>query len=344
MFKEIFDFVINTPGCSDLHLSSTNYPMVRVSGVLYPMKNMPKLDAPTVNRFIQGILNEHQYKEFQNNNEVDFALNLEGGHRFRANVFKKHNGPAVALRPISKKTKTLSEINAPGVLKELLEKRKGLIVVSGPTGCGKSTTLSAMINHINEHHATNIITIEDPIEHLHQSKKSLISHREIGTHSNSFANALRAALREDPDIILVGEMRDLETISLALTAAETGHLVLTTLHTSSAANAVSRIIDVFHASEQQVVRTMLANSLNAVVLQHLLPSVDEEKKIEAAFEVLIANSSIRNMIREDKLAQINSMMEIGQKHGMITFKDSVESMLERGSISEKTALEFLRKF
>ncbi len=341
MFKEIFEYVTHNK-CSDLHLSCKNYPMVRISGKLQPIENMPRIDPVHLDKFIETILSPEQYKNFQENEEIDFALNIEGGHRFRTNIFKNLNGPAIALRPISKQSKTLSQINAPGVIKELLERRQGLVLVSGPTGCGKSTTLSAMIDYINENHASNIITIEDPIEHIHQSKKSLISHREIGTHSNSFSNALRAALREDPDIILVGEMRDLETISLALTAAETGHLVLGTLHTSSAANAVSRIIDVFHPAEQQVVRTMLANSLNAVILQHLMPTVDNN--VEAAFEILISNSSIRNMIREDKLAQINSMMEMGRKQGMITFRDSVELLLHQKKITKETAVEFIRKF
>ncbi len=341
MLKEIFRFVSEN-NCSDLHLNSENFPMVRINGELKPIPSMPRLEPQKLERFIENILSEEQYKRFQNNHEIDFPLNLEGGFRYRGNAFRNLYGPAVALRAISKKSRTLSEIGDPGILKNLAEKRNGLVIISGPTGCGKSTTLAAMVNHINENDAANIITIEDPIEYVHNSKRSLISQREVGTHCNSFAGALRAALREDPDIILVGEMRDLETISLALTAAETGHLVLATLHTSSAANAVSRIIDVFDPSEQPAIRSMLANSLNAVILQHLLPNV--RGSMSAAFEVMIANSSIRNMIRENKLAQINSMMEMGRKYGMITFKDSVAKMVADGKIGQDVAEEFLKKF
>ncbi len=342
MLRQIFDFVIKNE-CSDLHLSAGNYPMARYVGNLIAIEGMPRITDEFMDKFIRHILNEKQYKDFQNNKEIDFALDLDKNNRFRANVFRSLNGASVALRPIAKKIRTLEEIHAPPVLKDLLEKRSGLIVVSGPTGCGKTTTLAAMIDYVNSNYPNNIITIEDPIEYIHKTKKSLISQREVGTHCNSFADALKASLREDPDIILVGEMRDLETMSLALTAAETGHLVLTTLHTSSAVNAISRIIDVFDPSEQQTIRSMLSNSLNAVILQHLLPATENDH-VEAAFEVMIANSSVRNMIREDKLAQINSMMEIGAKHGMITFKDYVEDMSSQGLISHSTAEEFLKKF
>lgn len=342
MLKQIFDFVTKNE-CSDLHLSADNYPMARYVGELIPIEGMQKLTVEFMDKFIQHILSEEQHKEYQNNNEIDFALNIDGGHRFRANVFRSLTGPAVALRPIARKIRTLEEIHAPPIVKDLIEKKNGLIVVSGPTGCGKTTTLAAMIDYINNNTQKNIITIEDPIEYIHKTKKSLVSQREVGTHCNSFAGALRAALREDPDIILVGEMRDLETMSLALTAAETGHLVLTTLHTSSAVNAISRIIDVFDPNEQQNIRSMLSNSLNAVILQHLLPATENDH-VEAAFEVMVANSSVRNMIREDKLAQINSMMEIGSKHGMVTFKDYVEGMAKDGLISQETATSFLSKF
>lgn len=341
MFGKIFKFAEDN-NCSDIHINVGNEPIARQSGELKKIPETKPLTSNEVEAFIKKILNDQQYKQFQENKEIDFSFTLGDNYRYRVNVFKNSNGGAVALRPIKNKPKSLDEINAPEVIKELLQKRQGLIVVSGPTGCGKSTTLAAMIDYINENSAANIITIEDPIEYIHNSKKSLIHQREIGAHSNSFSNALRSSLRQDPDILLVGEMRDLETISLALTAAETGHLVLTTLHTSSASNAISRIIDVFQHSEQQIVRTMLGNSLNGVILQHLLPT--KEDKMAAAFEILIANPSIKNLIREDKLPQVNSMMEIGKKHGMITFKESVTNMLNQGVIDQKVAEEFLKKF
>lgn len=341
MFKKIFQFAENN-NCSDIHIKSGNEPIARVSGKLTKIPGLETLSNEDVDSFIKKILNEKQFQDYQNNNEIDLSFTLGRDFRYRINVFKDRFGGAAALRPIKNSLKSLDDIKAPEIVKELLQKRQGLIIVSGPTGCGKSTTLAAMIDYINENSAANIITIEDPIEYIHQSKNSLIHQREVGNHSKSFATALRSSLRQDPDIILVGEMRDLETISLALTAAETGHLVLTTLHTSSAANAVSRIIDAFQESDQAIVRTMLSNSLNAVVLQHLLPTKDD--KMTAAFEVLVANPSIKNLIREDKLPQINSMMEIGKKHGMITYKESVQELLKRDIIAEKTATEFLKKF
>ena len=341
MFKKIFKYAEEN-NCSDIHINVGNPPIARLAGELQKIPNLNPLKFEEVEGFIKKILNEKQFKDYHNKKEIDFSFAIGDKFRYRVNVFKNSNGGAVALRPIKNNPKTLEDIKAPKIFEELIEKRQGLVIVSGPTGCGKSTTLAAMINHINNNSTANIITIEDPIEYIHSSKKSLIHQREIGAHSNSFSDALRSSLRQDPDIILVGEMRDLETISLALTAAETGHLVLTTLHTSSAANAISRIIDVFQESEQQIVRTMLGNSLNGVVLQHLLPT--KKGTMEAAFEVLVANSSIKNLIREDKLPQINSMMEIGKKHGMITFKDSVQKMLEEGVIEQETAAKFLKKF
>lgn len=328
--------------CSDIHISCDEHPVIRKLGELEKMTTLPLLKPADVDDIIKKIVNEDQYAKYQDNIEIDLSIEMSHGHRCRINIFKNTKGGAIAIRPISNKPKTLAQIKAPKVFEELLNKRQGLVIVSGPTGCGKTTTLSAMVNHINNNYKCNIITIEDPIEYLHKSNKSLINQREIGTHSKSFPCALRSSLREDPDIILIGEMRDLETISLALTAAETGHLVLATLHNSTSANAISRIIDVFHESEQQNARSMLANSLNAVVLQHLLPTTDS--KMEAAFEVLIANSSIKNLIREDKLAQISSMIEIGKKFGMITFEESIKNMLEKNIIDKNTSQDFLKKF
>ncbi len=341
MLNNILQYAIKND-CSDVHIISGQQPMVRFNGDMTRIANSPILKRDQVEKIISSLLNEAQIEKFNKNYEIDFAFELKSHVRFRANVFKTLSGPAIAFRPINEKVKTLDEIFAPKIIEELLKKRRGLIILSGPTGCGKSTTLSAMIDYINCNHSCNIITIEDPIEYVHKSKKSLVSQREVGIHTNSFANALRSSLRENPDIILIGELRDLETISLALTAAETGHLVLATLHSSSSVNAISRIIDVFAPQEQMTVRSMLANSLNAVILQRLLKTKDNSQ--QAAFEVMVGNSSARNLIREDKLAQIQSMLEIGKRHGMITMKDSIVEMLNQGLISEETANESIASF
>lgn len=340
MLDEILNFALQKEA-SDIHIVSNEAPIIRVNGEIVRIsKNI--LSQQNVDEIVARLLNDKQKENFAHNKEIDFAFHDQNKNRFRANIFKTIKGSAIAIRPIKSKALTLEQINAPEIIKELLKKRRGLIIVSGPTGCGKSTSLAAMIDYINQNYACNIITIEDPIEFIHHSKKSLISQREIESHSQSFAKALKASLREDPDIILIGELRDLESFSLALTAAETGHLVLATLHTSSAANAINRIVDVFPEGEQKIVRSMLANSLNGIILQRLLTTT--EKKRRVAFEIMVSNSSVKNLIREGKIAQINSMMEIGSKYGMVTMKDSIENLFKNAIISEEEKNKAIESF
>ncbi len=327
---------------SDIHIVSGEKAAVRYNGDILRIEKSEIFSPEHVDKIINSFLSQQQQSEFKSNNEIDFAIEDKFGNRFRSNAYKSLNGSALALRPIKSKAPSLEELYAPEKIKELLKRRRGLILMCGPTGCGKSTSLSAMVDYINQNYNCNIITIEDPIEFIHKPKKSLILQREIGTHTNSFSSALRASLRENPDIILVGELRDAQTISLALTAAETGHLVMATLHTSSAVNSISRIIDVFKEQERGIVRTMLASSLNGVILQRLVKT--KENKRQAAFEVLVANGSVKNLIRENKLSQINSMMEIGKKHGMVTMKDSIEKLYEEGIIDEVVAKQSLESF
>ena len=267
--------------------------------------------------------------------ELDFSIQFDDNIRFRVNAFRTINGPAAAFREIPDTIKSLKSIDAPAIVNNLTNARSGLILVVGPTGCGKSTTLAAMIDEINKNFTNHIITIEDPVEFVHTNKKSIINQREVGNSTLSFSNALRGALREDPDVILVGEMRDVDTIRLALTAAETGHLVLGTLHTSSAAQTVNRIIDVFPADDKMVIRSMLSTSLKAVISQRLLKKTGGGR--HASFEVMVANPSIKNLIREDKIPQINSIMELGKKSGMRTMKESIEELLTKKIISNDVA-------
>jgi twitching motility protein PilT len=328
--------------CSDVHIVSGQQPILRINGDLVRVPESQILNQNEVGELISQLLNDVQYNAFAQNSEIDFAFEIKGICRFRANVFYTLAGPAIAIRPIENHIRTFSEIAAPEIVKSVLDKRRGLVIVSGPTGSGKSTTLASMIDYINNKETCNIITIEDPIEQVHKSNKSLISQREIGMHTDSFANALKSALRENPDIIMVGEMRDLETFSLALSAAETGHLVLATLHTPSASNAITRIIESFPNDKQALIRSMLSNSLNAVIMQRLIKTKNNSRC--AAFEVMVANPSIRNLIREDKVAQMHSMMEIGKKFGMITMKDSILELLKSGIISEKIASEAIASY
>jgi len=321
-------------GASDLHLSAGEPPLLRVHGDLVRIEH-PAVTPAQVTELVNSIMSDAQRATFEAEHEVDFACELEGKGRFRVNVFVHSRGPGAVLRTIPTQIPALDTLHMPPVLKELCTRERGLVLVTGPTGSGKSTTLAAMVDVINQTWDAHILTIEDPIEFVHPPKRCLVNQREVGPHTNSFSNALRSALREDPDVILIGEMRDLETISLALTAAETGHLVFGTLHTSSAPKTIDRIIDVFPAGQQGQIRTMLSESLEAVVAQTLLKKKGGGRV--AACEVLIGTPAVRNLIREGKLHQITSMMQTGQRLGMQTLDMGLADLVKRGLI-EPTAL------
>jgi twitching motility protein PilT len=314
---------------SDLHLSAGEPPLVRVHGDLVRLGDTP-LAPEAVTALVHAVMTEEQRKVFAAEHDVDFACVVPDVGRFRANAFLHGRGPGAVFRAIPTAIPSLESLGLPAVLGELCTRERGLVLVTGPTGSGKSTTLAAMVDVVNATWDGHILTIEDPIEFVHAPKRCLVNQREVGAHTGSFATALRSALREDPDVILVGEMRDLETISLALTAAETGHLVFGTLHTSSAAKTIDRIIDVFPAGQQSQIRTMLAESLEAVVAQTLLKKKGGGRI--AACEVLVGTSAVRNLIREGKLHQIPSMMQTGQRLGMQTLDMAVADLVKRGLV------------
>lgn len=321
-------------GASDLHLSAGMPPVVRIDGDVRRL-NAPPLDAQELRQMIYGIMNDAQIKSFEEHWEADFSTEIRGIARFRVNVFNQNRGVSVVFRTIPSKVLSLEELKAPEKFVDIIDVPRGLVLVTGPTGSGKSTTLAAMLNHINETKHEHILTIEDPIEFVHESKKCLINQREVHRDTQSFSNALRAALREDPDIILVGELRDLETIRLALTAAETGHLVFGTLHTSSAAKTIDRIIDVFPGEEKQLVRSMLSESLRAVVAQTLLKK--REGGRVAVHEILVGTSAVKNLIREDKVAQIYSMIQTGKQYGMQTLDQGLKDVVAQGLVDIELA-------
>ena len=316
---------------SDLHLSAGLPPMIRVNGDMRRI-NLPEMSAEDVGNMISSIMNDLQRKNYQQNLETDFSFELPNIARFRVNAFNTNRGPAAVLRTIPSKVLTLEELKAPRIFQKISDNPRGLVLVTGPTGSGKSTTLAAMMDHLNDTKPAHILTIEDPIEFVHQSKKCLVNQRELGEDTHSFANALRSALREDPDIILVGEMRDPETIGLALTAAETGHLVFATLHTTSAAKTIDRIIDVFPAGEKEMVRSMLSESLKAVISQTLLKTKDGKGRV-AAHEIMVSTPAIRNLIRENKIAQMQSSIQTGQNFGMQTLDQCLQDLVRRNIIS-----------
>lgn len=337
---ELFKIMVEQ-GASDLHLTAGAPPYLRLHGDMVPM-NYRDLTSQDVQSLVFEIINEKQKKSFVEKWELDVAYQVAGVGRFRCNVFMQRKGLGAVFRIIPEKIKTPQELNLPANILDLIDCDKGLILVTGPTGSGKSTTLASLIHHINMTKDSHIITVEDPIEFVHQNVKSLVNQREVGTHTKSFANALKSALREDPDIMLVGELRDLETISLALTAAETGHLVFGTLHTNSAAKTIDRIIDVFPEGQQQQIRTMLAESLRGVVAQTLFARADGQGRI-AAYEIMRCTRAISNLIRENKIHQIASQIQTGSKFGMMLFEKSVEELLKKGLINRADANSFLGK-
>ena len=321
-------------GASDVHLSSGEPPMLRIHGDMKKIEH-PALSAEEVHHMVFDIMGDAQRKHFQETNDLDFSFELGDIARFRVNVFRQRKGEGAVFRLIPSTVMTLQELGLPSILKDICDKEKGLVLVTGPTGSGKSTTLAAMIDHINERYEGHILTIEDPIEFVHRTKKCLVNQREVGSHTLSFSAALRGALREDPDIILVGELRDLETIQLALTAAETGHLVFATLHTSSAPKTVDRIIDVFPAAQQEQIRVMFSESIQAVITQTLL-----KKKVGgrvAALEILIGTPAVRNLIREGKVHQLPSTMQTGQNVGMQTLDMCLLELVGKGVVTRDEA-------
>ena len=331
---ELLAFAVKNKA-SDLHLSSGLPPMIRVHGDIRRI-NLPPMEHDDVHAMVYDIMSDQQRKVYEETLECDFSFAVPNLARFRVNAFNQQRGSAAAFRTIPSKVLSLEELNAPRAFAELTQRPRGLILVTGPTGSGKSTTLAAMVNHVNENEYGHLLTIEDPIEFLHESKKCLINQREVGPHTLSFANALRSALREDPDYILVGEMRDLETIRLALTAAETGHLVFATLHTSSAAKTVDRIIDVFPAAEKDMVRAMLSESIVAVISQTLLKTKDGQGRV-AAHEIMIGTPAIRNLIRENKVAQMYSSIQTSQAAGMQTLDQCLVEMVRRNQVNAAEA-------
>jgi len=338
--KKLLQSVVSH-GASDLHLVSRTEPQLRLDGALKPI-NLPKLTGEDIEEMCYSLITEKQKKQFEEYGELDFALLLPGIGRFRANYYSTLGDTAAAFRVIPIDVPSLDDLGAPSVYKKLIKREKGLILVTGPTGSGKSTTLAAMLNEINLNEAKHIITVEDPVEFIHQHKKAIFSHRGVGEDTNSFSIALKYAMRQDPDIILIGEMRDKETIEAALTAAETGHLVFGTLHTSSAPGTINRIIDVFTGDEQPQIRAMISSSLVAVIAQALLPKLAGGRL--AVSEILITNHAISNLIREDKVHQIYSQMQLGQENtGMITQTQALLKYIRDGKISRETALQYANK-
>ena len=323
-------------GASDLHLSAGVAPMIRVDGDMKRI-NMPPLQHKEVHSMVYDIMNDKQRKAYEEFFETDFSFEIPKLARFRVNAFNQNRGAGAVFRTIPSVILTLDDLNAPKTFKDLCMLPRGLVLVTGPTGSGKSTTLAGMVNHCNDNRPEHIITIEDPIEFVHESKKCLVNQREVHRDTLGFSEALRSALREDPDVILVGELRDLETIRLALTAAETGHVVFGTLHTNSAAKTIDRIVDVFPGEEKAMVRSMLSESLQAVISQTLLKRVGGGRV--AAHEIMLATPAIRNLIREDKIAQMYSAIQTGGGMGMQTMDQSLRNLLQKGLITRQAARE-----
>ena len=325
-------------GASDVHITVGIPPKMRVNGKLVAM-NYPRMMPADTLQAVLEIMNETQREKFEERGEYDMSFSIPELGRFRVNAFKQRGTVALALRLVGTRVPDVKELGIPDSVVDLYNRKRGLILVTGPTGSGKSTTLAALIDTINKNREAHVITLEDPIEYLHRHDKSMVNQREIGLDTESYAHALRAALREDPDVILVGEMRDFETISVAITAAETGHLVLSTLHTLGAASTVDRIIDVFPPHQQQQIRVQFANVLEAVISQQLIPRADGNGRV-AAFEVLHANYAVRNMIRDSKSHQLISVMQTNRKQGMITMDEAILQLYSEGVISKEMAVQF----
>ena len=336
---DITDLLIQTKQlhASDLHLTAGARPTLRINGKLARL-DMPELGREEIHTLIYDILTDEQKAKFEATHDLDFSLELNGVGRFRINAFLHRLGEGAVLRLIPEGIKSLDDLGMPPVLKDLAMQDRGLVLITGPTGSGKSTTLSAMIDHMNERREDHIITIEDPIEFVHTHKKCNINQREVGPHTMSFAAALRSALREDPDVILVGEMRDLETIALALTAAETGHLVLSTLHTNNAPQTINRVVDVFPPHQQEQIRVQLAESLLGVVAETLVPALNGGGRV-AAMEIMVSTAAIRNIIRENKIHQLPSAIQTGARDGMQSFDQSLKVLVKSRKISPDEALK-----
>ncbi|MBK1735915.1 twitching motility protein PilT [Halorhodospira abdelmalekii] len=337
---ELLAFAVNS-NASDLHVSAGMPPLIRVDGDIRRI-DVPALDHKQVQKLVYEIMNDRQRRDFEEHFETDFSFAVSQIGRFRVNVYQQDRGLGAAFRAIPAEVVTLEQIGAPEIFKSLCDRQRGLVLVTGPTGSGKSTTLAAMIDYKNKNDYSHILTIEDPIEFVHTPQRCLINQREVHRDTHSFSAALRSALREDPDVILVGEMRDLETIRLALTAAETGHLVFGTLHTSSAPKTIDRVIDVFPAAEKTMVRSMLSESLQAVISQALLKRVGGGRI--AAHEIMIGTPAIRNLIREDKVAQMYSSIQTGQSYGMQTLDQALQKLVQTGQVArEEARLKALNK-
>ncbi len=328
-------------GASDLHLSATNPPIIRVSGKLKRVKS-EALSSDDIRSMLYSVMSEDQRAAYERDFELDIAIAFGDKARFRVNAFNTRHGAAAVFRTIPSEIPTMQELDLPPSVQKFPELEKGLILITGATGSGKSTTLAALVNQINKTKSKHILTIEDPVEFFHTSQKSLINHRELGRDTHSFKAALKSALREDPDVILVGEMRDYETISLALTAAETGHLVFATLHANSAPKTINRLIDVFPTGDKEMVRAMLASSIEGVVAQTLLQKSDGSGRV-GAFEIMVGTNAVRNLIRENQIPQIYSMMQTGSRYGMITMEEAINNLMTQGVITPEEARLSLAK-
>ena len=334
-FDEMVRFAVEN-GASDIHLASNNLPSYRKNGKIMSYKGTEILDEDTVMKYIDEVLEPADYLKFCNTGDIDSAYQFGNLARFRVNAFKQRHGATLVMRVIKLNPPKLGDLNLPRSIAKILNLQEGLVLVTGPTGSGKSTTLAALINEINHREELHIITIEDPVEYMHSPAKCIINQREVGQDSETYSTALKSALREDPDIILMGEIRDLESMSIALRAAETGHLVFSTLHTESAAKTIDRLIDMFPVERQKQALNQLSTTLKAVISQRVLPRSDRPGRI-GAFEIMFVNTAIANLIREDKIPQIEQMISLNQQTGMITRKLSIENLLKRGLISKETA-------